>query len=473
MHGDFTRNTFDWRNHFTRVLMQQGRVQLDADWNEQAAILLHYLRALAADVIGPHGGSNGAFQIGPGDPDDLAIAPGHYYVDGLLCENDAGVTYSQQPYYPLPASATFPSGRVLVYLDAWERHLTYLQDDLIREVALGGPDTATRAQLVWQVKILAVDEAVKDLQAAQQARKEELAKAQQAGDTAAANQLQAQVSRLAAILKQMTVGGAGCDVLFDGLVALPDLSRPDYRMPRLRAQARPGATPDEACTVAPQSRYRGENQLYRVEIHTGGSAGTATFKWSRENGSVVFAISSLQGTIATVDSLGRDEHLGLKKGDWVEVVDDDLVLWNQPGPLFQVDAVDPVEMQVTLKARAGVAMPVYDESSTTHPLLRRWDHQAGPGSTDGAMAVREDVWIDLEQGVQVKFQKASPMHQYVSGDYWLIPARVATGDVEWPGDPDKEPYTIAHHYAPLAIVAVDAEGSVTVEASCRREILPL
>lgn len=56
MKADLTRNTFNPFQHFNRVLMQQGRVQLDADWNEQAAILLHYLRALAADLIGPQGG---------------------------------------------------------------------------------------------------------------------------------------------------------------------------------------------------------------------------------------------------------------------------------------------------------------------------------------------------------------------------------------------------------------------------------
>ena len=41
MQGDFTRDTFDVRHHYTRVLMQQGRVQLDADWNEQTAIRTH------------------------------------------------------------------------------------------------------------------------------------------------------------------------------------------------------------------------------------------------------------------------------------------------------------------------------------------------------------------------------------------------------------------------------------------------
>ena len=42
MKGDFSRRTFDPQKHFSRVLMQQGRVQLDADWNEQAAIQLHH-----------------------------------------------------------------------------------------------------------------------------------------------------------------------------------------------------------------------------------------------------------------------------------------------------------------------------------------------------------------------------------------------------------------------------------------------
>jgi hypothetical protein len=37
-------------------LNQQGRVQLDADGNEQIAIFWHYLRTLVTDLIGPHGG---------------------------------------------------------------------------------------------------------------------------------------------------------------------------------------------------------------------------------------------------------------------------------------------------------------------------------------------------------------------------------------------------------------------------------
>jgi hypothetical protein len=67
MKADLTRNTFDPFQHFDRVLLQHGRVQFDADWNEQAAILLHYLQALAADLIGPQGGpsNSGGFGVAP------------------------------------------------------------------------------------------------------------------------------------------------------------------------------------------------------------------------------------------------------------------------------------------------------------------------------------------------------------------------------------------------------------------------
>src|SRR5205814_989266 len=90
MKGDFTRDTFKHYKHFSRVLSQQGRVQLDADWNEQTAILLHFLRNLAADLIGQHGGPENdyGFRIGPigGVANDFGIGPGRYYVDGVLCE---------------------------------------------------------------------------------------------------------------------------------------------------------------------------------------------------------------------------------------------------------------------------------------------------------------------------------------------------------------------------------------------------
>src|SRR5919202_1065001 len=102
MKSDLSRDTFDGAKHFTRVLMQQGRVTLDADHNEQVAILLHYLWTLAADVIGPAGGPmlGGGFNLtAPADANSsFTIGKGRYYVDGLLVENDTdALAYASQP----------------------------------------------------------------------------------------------------------------------------------------------------------------------------------------------------------------------------------------------------------------------------------------------------------------------------------------------------------------------------------------
>ena len=547
MKADLTRDTFHPLKHYSRVLMQQGRVQLDADMNEEASILLRCLRSLAADLIGPAGGpvdpfGNVGFAIQAlgSSTTDFQIGFGHYYVNGLLCEADfmpiaifptsaatpatyqvmnwnsdfelqsnpyfyqiydatpgttppptpvlvqiasgsaaqnqitfqsppniAGfvtpklrrlITYLNQPDYINPIALPTSAG-YQVYLDVWERAISYAEDDSIREVALGGPDTAARTKLVWQVK-------------------------------------------------WTLPPGLGKDT--------PPCGTPPTPAPRGWLQARtqqssPSANP---CIINPNARYTGpENQLYRVEINRGGTAGTtsgvsATFKWSRENGSVIFPISSITGPKVVVESLGRDDRFGLEEGDLVEVQDDGTVLGAVLGPsgvplnlvqnLLSVQSVDPTTMTVLL---SGTPNPNVGNKPTLHPLLRRWDQTSGDPAENGLTLdtagdncafVQEGSWMNLEDGVQVQFQPANPVsgatapvNQYLTGDYWLIPARTATGDVEWPrvldanGNPETDanknyiplalpPHGVTHYYAPLAVVTVGSAGlSVT---GCQSEI---
>jgi hypothetical protein len=157
-----------------------------------------------------------------------------------------------------------------------------------------------------------------------------------------------------------------------------------------------------------------------------------------------------------------------------------------PLTLFQVDAVDPRRMTVRLKTpKTDVDVPEHDEESALarHAFLRRWDHQELPknqgGSPlqNGAIPIAEgtddNVWLALEDGIRIQFQ---PGGTYLPGDYWLIPARIATGDVEWPGaegQPDAlPPLGVEHHFAPLAIVAVDGAGKLTI-ADKRRLFSPV
>ena len=71
--------------------------------------------------------------------------------------------------------------------------------------------------------------------------------------------------------------------------------------------------------------------------------------------------------------------------------------------------------------------------------------------------------------MQIRFEPGDTYLQ--RGDYWLIPARIATGAVLWPTDDSNEPAAlppkeIKHSYAPLW-----AFFNATTGQDCRR-LLP-
>ena len=84
---DRTRDTFRKPKHREKVIKQQGRVDLDADWNEQIDILSHYRRTSLKDIIGRCGGPrpNPGFKIESAGSHGYwyRISPGNYYVDGI------------------------------------------------------------------------------------------------------------------------------------------------------------------------------------------------------------------------------------------------------------------------------------------------------------------------------------------------------------------------------------------------------
>jgi hypothetical protein len=459
MHADLSRVTFRPQRHYSAVVAQQGRVQLDADANEQTAIQLHQARTLAADLIGRHGGPRDAagFRIeyvgGKHDIDTLYIHGGRYYVDGILLDADRPApgtpvpdedaedapedtaapptywTYWDQPdayrdpekpgdRLPSPAAAPF-----VVYLNVWERSVNAAEDPALREVALGAamPDTAARVKVVWQVLPLSLTElAIEDADPSKE------------------------VVRAA----------------FEKWARRQALSPA-----RLAARSeRPDHADEDPCLVRPDARYRGpENQLYRVEVHAGGEAKDATFKWSRENGSVVFPVDELDGTWVQLASLGHDDKLDLDVGDFVEFTDTAYASRLEALPLLRVEELDLPGRRVRLSAEPD---PGVGRLPHLNPFLRRWDHHEGPrrkGRTSalkgGAVKLEEGEWLPLEDGVEVYFAKGA---RYRTGDHWIIPARTATGSVEWPADPARRPllrapFGIVRGYAPLALVK--GEGS--------------
>src|ERR1051325_3136723 len=103
MRADFSRWSFDLapsrRKHYDGVLHQQGRVWLDADWNEEVLARLDHAQALERDVIGPCGAPapGTAFKIvtenAPAGNFYITGGPGpsgHFYVDGILAQLGPG-----------------------------------------------------------------------------------------------------------------------------------------------------------------------------------------------------------------------------------------------------------------------------------------------------------------------------------------------------------------------------------------------
>lgn len=432
MAGDFSRNTFDAKKHYSGVLMQQGRVQLDADWNEQLAIQHYRAHTETKDVVGACGvpKKGDSFKItAASDDSNINIAPGHIWVGGLLCQLDGAASYVSQPYYPHPDNAhfvtppvlppqspvgspppppvkKFKDGNYIVYIDAWQREINYLDDPHIQEVALGEADTAVRLQNVWQVKLLPVANAA----------------------------------------------APTCNTNFpewNNLVAAPS--------GMLNVQSKKAEDTQDPCVLPPQAGYqRLENQLYRVEVQRGGPRANATFKWSRDNASVETVVIGVQGNVITVADLGKDDVLGFDVGQWVELVDEDAALTNTPRPLLKIDDVDRATREIKI---AALAIP----ASTGKRKLRRWDQN---GTADGLPMTAE--WSNLEDGVQVRFSEGL----YRPGDYWLIPARTATGEVEWPpyqvpnSNPIAQPpLGIRHYYCKLALLRV--QGGKITPLDCR------
>ncbi len=489
MSFDKSRSTFRaWRDYFG-VVMQQGRVQLDSDWNEWLAEFARRIQAGTLDILGVSGVPSTTpfgFRITATNAPSIAIGAGRIYVDGILAENhgpmsspspqwdpalaewsqapqilgvaEVDLDYAtQQPYYPSPPPIT-GSGPFLVYLDVWQRDITYLQDPDLVEKAVG-VDTTGRLQTVWQVKLL-------------------------------------DVSTVKTIAGNVT--GATPDSAIQSWenVIQPSPSRLSTGVVQLAA---PGP-----CAVNPATGYTGlENQFYRVQIHQGGGfAGAtpvATFKWSRDNASVATAVTAIttpfinsagkSASQLTLQSMGRDQVLGFNIGDWIEITNDYLELSGQGGELHSIVDLDATAKTLTLDS--PIVATNFGNGAQPYPNIRiqRWDQAGKVLQSDGTLWVdldaissgaangRQGIPIPppgtnliLENGITVTFSLGPDPsgNGFRAGDFWTFAARTADGSVETLTA--AAPFGIHHHYCRLSVVTFS--GTATA-SDCRRLFPPL
>ena len=466
MSFDTSRFTFDPFKNYTGVVMEQGRVQLDSDWNDWLAQLSRRIQAGTLDMLGhaayppttPY-----AFLISFDGAGNLTIGPGRMYIDGLLAENHGdlasatwdpalaelsgspqpppstetgAIPFTSQPWLP---GVTLPTtgGTFLAYLDVWTREVTYLEDSNLIDPAVG-IDTSGRLQTVWQVKLVAMN----------------------AGVTCA-------------------TAGSPWPAASSGLLTSAPIAN----------------TPSGPCCLTINTGYTGmENQNYRVEVHTGGPIGTATFKWSRDDASVETGVTGIIGVTnsvgvaasqLTVLSMGRDQVLGFAPGNWIEVIDDDLELAGLPGEMHLIDTIDFAAKTITLDANvSATSFPVDGSNQTTpsrHTRIRRWDQSGKVFASDGTTLITDlgaagstgeilipaaGTAVILENGVTVSFGLSSTTGAFNTGDFWTFAARTADGSIELLNN--APPRGIHHHYTGLSVVNF-AAGTAT---DCRNPFEP-
>lgn len=494
MSFDNSRFTFNSWNDYLGVVMQQGRVQLDSDWNELIAEISRRIQAGTLDMLGlsgvpsttPYGFRINAFLDSSSQP-HVTIGAGRIYVDGLLAENhgsagsaqwdpalaewsgtpqipgvpEMDVDFSQQPYLP---AAVLPAGKgpFIAYLDVWQRAVTYLEDPSLLEKAVG-VDTTGRLQTVWQVKLLDASSA----------------------------------------------GGVACSTPDSAITPWIDFIQPSASL--LTTGLVPSAS-SGPCALSPTSGYTGlENQFYRVEIHQPGTAvpsGTstpsATFKWSRENASVATAVTAISSVTnsanktasqLTLQSMGRDQVLGFNPGDWIEITDDYQELNGKTGELHKIDSINATAKAIILDGPvSSTSFPLSSTGQTDptrHTRIQRWDQSGTVFESDSVT-----VWVDLdtagsagipvpppgtslilENGITVSFNLAQPgtsppapyAPTFETGDYWTFTARTADGSVQ--ALVQAPPLGIHHHYRRLGVV--DFNATPPQVGDCRHVFSPL
>jgi hypothetical protein len=191
MSFDNSRYNYDHWKLYAGVVMEQGRVQTDSDWNEWLAGLTRRIDAGSFDTFGhavyPLTTPN-AFEINASSSassgNDILIGLGRMYVDGILVENlgvtsgaewDSALAETSNTPQPQPSTVqpltsansidytaqpfnngqTVPttSGAYMAYLDVWRRPITFIEDSGLIDNAIG-VDTTGRLQTAWRVNLM-------------------------------------------------------------------------------------------------------------------------------------------------------------------------------------------------------------------------------------------------------------------------------------------------------------------------------
>jgi hypothetical protein len=426
MGSDRARVTYDPTRQYRAVVAQQGRVMVEADQNEAWTIEGERERRTLLDLVGGAGTPDDGYWVASaGQGADLTAGAGTMYVGGVRVELDAPVTYSQQSEWldhdgdPDWVEPAVP-GSSLVLLELTEREVSATEDAALREVALGGPDTAQRLRLLQRIKRIGTAARTCD-------------------------------GAMAEAASHWQVGGRDFSptTMVLGSSALLQVGLP--------AQG----PPPDACDPAPIDGYLGaENQLIRVQV-----TDTGSLLWGFDDASFLYRVDVVNSQLVTLRSRPPDAFHQPRAGQAVELLrsaawltDTDLIASATGHVLTLTGAYDPESQQVPLPLPLDSVLT--DAAKTPQVFLRVWEEELtfAPGTPVTLGTTGLEVTLTSQGG--------APFHP---GDFWLFAVRPSTPAVVYPDryltspQPPDGPRTWV---CPLAVIQV-GDGRLDVVEDCR------
>jgi hypothetical protein len=464
MGSDRARASFDPSRKWRALVAQQGRVTVEADWNEAAAIQALTDRMTALDIIGPLGSPGGGYAVTAGGsasppsggPGPLTVGTGTIYVGGVRLDLDQAVVLDgiPQPDWldqstdtlwlaPEAGSASPPasppaSTNELVYLLAVEQEVSALEVPELTDVALGGPDTMQRLRILqrfvrWPTGSADCSQAWAEVQAAWK-----------------------------------TVG-----LDFDASTMMLDSSA------RLEVSFDPVPPNAGPCEPEATGGYLGpENQMIRVQVASvDPRSGVPTIVWGFDDATFLYelqsAVPGTSGLVLTLLQNPVDSYHYPQTGQAVELLRDAAALSptdDGQGPFDYVasgsgfvttvtSAYNPSLMNLTVADQPSA--DYLSTSATPQLYLRVWQGtvEAPPGTPVELKAAGATT------GLQVTLSGNEGFHP---GDFWCFAVRPGVPNLVYPAraaafpQPPDGPNVWA---CPVAFVAWPDRGSPTI-TSC-------
>jgi Family of unknown function (DUF6519) len=447
--SDRARISFDPTRGYRSVVAQQGRVTLEADVNEQASIESEALRIETIDLIGPAGTPDPhGYEVSVASG-AITVAPGTMYVGGWRMVLEKTVSLAKQPeWLDQPATPATTAGNSVVALLVIEQFISATEDQALREVALGGPDSAARTKLIQHFVEIPID----------------------ASSCEAAEELLRQSLRntMGLVLNLATLR-----LDFDATLQVDPFTT---------------SQPTDPCCPPAQGGYLGaDNQLVCVTVASLGSSPTLLWGWN--NASFLYRATVVNSTAASpvlqLSPAPVDAAHSPQPGQVVEILQTTTVLGDpadgnyvaaQQGLLVTLGpgtVYDSTTKQLTLPS--GTTLPT--DPNTL--FVRLW--QAAVPFTPG-----QSQQLDSVSGLTVTVTiKALPTAPLQARPFWCFAVRPNTPQLVYPQRYLEAPQrpdgprqwlcdlAIVNQKPPAPVSPPQANGALTLVADCRKHFPPL